>query len=67
MFRETWRMLSNFSTFVSFESVEEFKLFLAENAETKLKGSIVVTDLRFSKESPYDGTDTLFYSQTSFR
>ena len=60
VFRETWRMLSNFSTFVAFESVEEFKLFLAEDAEAKLKNSIVVTDLRFAKESIYDGTDALF-------
>ncbi len=60
VFRETWRMLSKFPTFVSFESIEEFEVFLADDSEEKLKKSIVVTDLRFAKESRYDGTDALF-------
>lgn len=59
VFRETWRMLSKFETFVAFESIEEFKVFLADNAEKKLRNSIVVTDLRFAKESSFDGTDAL--------
>ena len=59
VFRETWKLLSKDWTTVCFESVEDFEDFLKEDAEAKLSNSIIVTDMRFSKDSKYDGFDAL--------
>lgn len=59
VFRETWKMLSKFPTCVVFSSVEEFEDYVLLDPAERLQGSIVVTDLRFSKDSSYDGTDAL--------
>ena len=57
-FLEKHEALSKDWTTVCFESVEDFEDFLKEDAEAKLQ-SIIVTDMRFSKDSKYDGFDAL--------